>query len=265
MDRVRKVAILVDGGFFLKRLKRWPKIDRENPQEVAKAIRGLCKRHVQKLIGEKASERDSRWLDHVYRLFYYDAEPFSGVPHHPFKNRQINYGVTPEAQFRRNLFNEVRKLRKFALRLGSVKQDGYWSPYDHHMKGLLKIWSHREYLLSVLEDPSRHDSMRSEAAINALRVWGALSEDDLQLPLRQKGVDMRIGLDIATMTLKRQVDTIILVTGDSDFIPAAKLARREGVEFILDPLWQSVEDGLLEHVDGITSGFLEPAMADNRP
>jgi uncharacterized LabA/DUF88 family protein len=43
---------------------------------------------------------------------------------------------------------------------------------------------------------------------------------------------MRIGLDIASMTLKRQVDTVILVTGDSDFVPAAKLARREGVEFL---------------------------------
>jgi uncharacterized LabA/DUF88 family protein len=30
------------------------------------------------------------------------------------------------------------------------------------------------------------------------------------------------------MTFKREVDTIILVTGDSDFVPAAKLARREG-------------------------------------
>lgn len=69
---------------------------------------------------------------------------------------------------------------------------------------------------------------------------------------------MRIGLDISTLTLKKQVDTIILVTGDSDFVPAAKLARREGVEFLLDPLWQSVEDELHEHVDGVVSGFPRP-------
>lgn len=74
---------------------------------------------------------------------------------------------------------------------------------------------------------------------------------------------MRIGLDITTMTLKRQVDTIVLVTGDSDFIPAAKVARREGVEFILDPMWQSVEDDLLEHVDGVTSTLDEPNGARN--
>jgi uncharacterized LabA/DUF88 family protein len=41
---------------------------------------------------------------------------------------------------------------------------------------------------------------------------------------------MRIGLDIASMTLKHQVDTLVLVTGDSDFVPAAKLARREGFD-----------------------------------
>ena len=73
---------------------------------------------------------------------------------------------------------------------------------------------------------------------------------------------MRIGLDITTMTLKRQVDTIVLVTGDSDFIPAAKVARREGVEFILDPMWQSVEDDLLEHVDGLTSSLDAPNAAE---
>ena len=69
---------------------------------------------------------------------------------------------------------------------------------------------------------------------------------------------MRIGLDIASMTLKRQVDTIVLVTGDSDFVPAAKLARREGVEVLIDPQWQRVSDKLAEHVDGIASVFPRP-------
>lgn len=69
---------------------------------------------------------------------------------------------------------------------------------------------------------------------------------------------MRIGLDIASITLKQQADTIILVSGDSDFVPAAKLARREGVIFILDPLWQKVSNDLLEHIDGLRSGFYNP-------
>ena len=52
------------------------------------------------------------------------------------------------------------------------------------------------------------------------------------------------------------------MTGDSDFVPAAKLARREGVEFLLDPLWQQVSDELNEHVDGVVSAFPKPTVAD---
>lgn len=69
---------------------------------------------------------------------------------------------------------------------------------------------------------------------------------------------MRIGLDIATVTLKRQAAIVILVSGDADFVPAAKLARREGVQFILDPLWQDVSPDLFEHIDGLRSGFPRP-------
>ena len=36
--------------------------------------------------------------------------------------------------------------------------------------------------------------------------------------------------------LQKQVEQIILISGDSDFVSAAKLARREGIDFILDPL-----------------------------
>jgi hypothetical protein len=48
------------------------------------------------------------------------------------------------------------------------------------------------------------------------------------------------------------------VAGDSDFVPAAKLARREGVEFILDPLWQAINADLFEHIDGLQSGLRKP-------
>ena len=69
---------------------------------------------------------------------------------------------------------------------------------------------------------------------------------------------MRIGLDIASIALKRQAETIVLVSGDADFVPAAKLARREGVQFVLDALWRSVSPDLLEHIDGLRSGFSRP-------
>jgi len=106
-----------------------------------------------------------------------------------------------------------------------------------------------------------HDAARLRKLAD---VWRNLAPSDVRLSLRQKGVDMRIGTDISTLTLKKQVDTIILVTGDSDFVPAAKVARREGVEFLLDPLWQQVNDDLHEHVDGIVSGFARPSSVSSR-
>lgn len=54
---------------------------------------------------------------------------------------------------------------------------------------------------------------------------------------------MRIGIDIASITLKKQAGTIKLVAGDADFVPAAKLARREGVRVMLDPLWRNGGEG----------------------
>ena len=66
---------------------------------------------------------------------------------------------------------------------------------------------------------------------------------------------MRVGLDIASITLKKQADTIVLVSGDTDFVPAAKLARREGAKFFLDPLGRSVPPALFEHIDDVLSAL----------
>jgi len=67
--------------------------------------------------------------------------------------------------------------------------------------------------------------------------------------IRQKGVDMRIGLDIASLTLKKQVQVIVLVTADSDFVPAMKFARREGAQLFLITLGHGIKDGMREHAD----------------
>jgi len=41
-------------------------------------------------------------------------------------------------------------------------------------------------------------------------------------------------------------------------VPAAKLTRREGIKFILDPLWQQVNADLFEHIDSLQSGLERP-------
>jgi uncharacterized LabA/DUF88 family protein len=85
-----------------------------------------------------------------------------------------------------------------------------------------------------------------------------LTEHDVSYDLIQKRVDIKIGLDIASLALKKQVNQIILISGDSDFVPAAKLARREGIDFILDPMWNPIQKHLFEHIDGLISKCKKP-------
>ncbi|WP_216387278.1 NYN domain-containing protein [Arcanobacterium phocae] len=85
-----------------------------------------------------------------------------------------------------------------------------------------------------------------------------LSERDFELDIVQKGVDMRIGLDIASLAERQFANQIIMISGDSDFVPAAKHARRSGIDFILDPMWAKIAPSLSEHVDGIRQCVLPP-------
>jgi uncharacterized LabA/DUF88 family protein len=70
--------------------------------------------------------------------------------------------------------------------------------------------------------------------------------------IQQKGVDMRAGLDIASLALKRLVAAIVVVSGDADLVPAMKLARREGLRVFLDTLGRtSVRSELKVHADRV--------------
>ena len=60
-----------------------------------------------------------------------------------------------------------------------------------------------------------------------------LSDADFRPRFEQKGVDMRIGLDIASYADERSVDRIILATGDTDCLPAMKRARTAGLQVAL--------------------------------
>lgn len=254
----REIAILIDGGFFAKRL---PKLVSEQHRGTAAnfvgSIRFMCHRHVEKLTGD----RDPNWHQHVYRIFYYDAHPFDGQAHHPLTNRQIDFARSDRAEFQREVFDLLKKQRNVALRLGKVNRVGGWTLTGNRLQKLL---STRAELASIdltqtLADGSLNLTADKVATLRRLQAqWQAVETHHVALDLRQKGVDMRIGLDIASLTLKRLAKTIVLIAGDSDFVPAAKLARREGLQFILDPLWQKVNDDLYEHIDGLQSGLPKP-------
>ena len=159
-------------------------------------------------------------------FFFYDCPPLTKKEHNPVTGQAIDFSKTQTAQWRNSFHDELRKLRKLALRLGYLNERmGHWTLRSKKLKELLS----GKIQLSDLQ------------------------EDDICYETRQKGVDMRIGLDIASMAFNNQVSQIILVAGDSDFVPAAKLARREGIDFILDPMWGSIRHDLHEHIDGLRS------------
>lgn len=258
----RQIAILIDGGFFIKRLPKLVDPSRcDTPEAVANCVRFMCRNHVGYLTGDN----EARWHRHVYRIFYYDAVPYNGQAHHPLQNRQIDFSKSDLALFRTQLFDLLRRQRSVALRLGSVVRDGDWSLTGPQSRKTLatKRWIEKLDLSKVaangvlaMTEPQRLEAERLQ------KLWSGIEDHQVRLGLRQKGVDMRIGLDIASITLKKQAQTIILVSGDGDFVSAAKLARREGMQFILDPLWQSVNDDLFEHIDGLQSGLPKPKSAN---
>lgn len=61
---------------------------------------------------------------------------------------------------------------------------------------------------------------------------------------------MRIGLDIATFCENRSADRILLLTADTDCVPAMKFARRAGLQLALIRLPNShLAPELVEHAD----------------
>lgn len=171
----------------------------------------------------------------LYRIFFYDCRPLLKKAHNPVSGQAIDFSKTQAAGWRIQFHEELKKLRKVALRLGYLNErGGHWAIRPEVLKRLL----------------------------SGKMAVGDLSSEDVKYEVRQKGVDMRIGLDIASMAYKRQVDQIVLVAGDSDFVPAAKLARREGIDFVLDPMWANIRADLHEHIDGLRSVFPRPDRRD---
>ena len=222
-----KVAILLDSGFYLKKLAGIRRdLDVSDPHAVADSIEQLVDGHLRQ-INEVYRYPNPYQL--LYRCFFYDAPPYDKKAHLPISGKSIDYAKSKQSLFRRQLLALLRNRPNFALRLGEVINPGDSG------------W--------ILKPDVQKRLLRGDIAVSDLK------DTDFTANLRQKGVDMRIGLDIASLTLKKFVSIIVLVSGDSDFVPAARLARREGVTVILDPLRQSVPPDLSEHVDQMMDGF----------
>lgn len=228
---MKTTAILVDGGFFVRRFNAvFPNLDNHDPKVVADQMNRMCLAHLYPPRGRQGQGNGP--VAELYRIYFYDCPPLEKRLHTPLGKKAFNLATQPEAVFRKALHAELRKNRKTALRLGRLDEKN-------------AAWTLRPLVMQEL--------------IKGTKVWADLTDDDFYYYARQKIVDMKIGLDIAVLAEKRLVNQIVLVAGDSDFVPAAKHARREGIDFLLDPMWNNIAADLHEHIDGLRSTSPNPA------
>lgn len=236
-----RTAVLVDGSFFVRRFpKLYPTTDPTDAAAVASELHRMCLNHMKPPRrrgpdGERA-EVDPTQVGELHRIFFYDCPPITKRVHHPISGRALNLARTDQAVFRLALHNELRRQRKVALRLG-------------HLDEKNAEWDLRPGVLKAL--------LRGD------RAWSELTDDDFRYYAKQKVVDLKIGVDIALLAEKKLVDRTVLMAGDSDFVPASKHARREGLDIILDPLWNPVAADLWEHIDGLRSTSPRPGRVRN--
>lgn len=153
----------------------------------------------------------------LLRVYFYHAPPASEILTNPVDGSQVDLGQTVVASRHQSLFDTLELRPDFALRMGETVVHGW------------KLGA--KALVSMAKNP------RQPAA------------RDFVPNIEQKGVDLRIGLDIARLSLRSLVDIIVVVTGDSDFVPAFKFARREGIRIYLDHMGHGVRRELKVHTD----------------
>lgn len=171
--------------------------------------------HVEVFI-DRLRSHPSLAFEQLHRIYWYDAHPLEGTAQRPLNGGKVDFGATPLARASLKLFQGLCALPYVSVRRGEL---------------VLRGWRIRHGKL-----PERDSTVMLEAK-------------DIEPNIQQKGVDMRVGLDIASLTMKRHVNAIVLVTGDSDFVPAMKFARREGAQMFLVTLGHSVRPSMIEHAD----------------
>ena len=212
----------MDGGYFVRRIeffhRKYFKSHTLTAEHMTAILLYLVNRH------QKSLHRNE-----LYRIFYYDAPPFEGQLRFPVSDPDLVGGPRTknfkrdERVIRQQEFHTIlNTTRKVAIRMGELATSKNW----------------------LLNADAQEQLLKSEKQVSDLLP------NDFHVDIQQKGVDTRLGIDIANLTFHKFVDTIVLVASDADFAPAAKLARIYGVDVVLDPLFGNVAKSLESHIDG---------------
>ena len=156
--------------------------------------------------------------EELFRIYCYHCPPYDGVQTHPLSKAREDFSQTAVYLGMSNLIRDLKVTDNIAFRSGELSFDGWL--------------------------------IRRKAAQDIIKTGRALTDSDFAPDLKQKRVDMKIGLDVAWLASKAIVEKLVLVTADSDFVPAMKFARREGVQVVLVTMGHKlVKQDLKEHAD----------------
>lgn len=170
------ITAILVDGGFYRR-RSYALFGSKEPRDRADELMSYCRRHI----------RQSQ--SNLYRVFYYDCPPSEKVIYHPLLRKHVNLRKSDQYKWANDFFNALIHKRKLAFRRGEEleTQHGYFlkpEPLKDLCAGRITV-----------ED---------------------LTETDFGFDITQKGVDMRIGLDIASLAQGKVVNQIIMISGDSD-------------------------------------------------
>ena len=225
----RTVAIFVDAGFFVRIFTTYIGPDMVmDSEELAKKMWHYWLRHVDKKKGEQ-----------LYRIFFYDCPPLKHKAHHPITGQQIEFVRSRLSLYKNNLLKTLIRQPFVACRLGNLSLSG-------------RSWGF------IREDKTHNCNKLIRGEVDTEKI----DPNNVSLKPRQKGVDMKLGVDITYVVLKKLANKVVLISGGSDFVPVAKLARIEGAHFVLDAMGRHVKGKLAEHIDQLKP-FIIPFHLNN--
>ena len=150
--------------------------------------------------------------EQLFRIYYYDAPPFVGTVKTPVSGENLVF------EDKSGWIKHLSQKEKFAVRTGRLAFRGF------------KLKKEKFEFIDQEK----------------------LTDQHFRPIFEQKGVDMRIGLDIATLSNNKIVDRIALVSGDADIEPALKYGRIAGVQTVLiliEEYKRKTYDRLMFHAD----------------
>ena len=121
----------------------------------------------------KCLEKD----EEVFRIYCYDCPPYAEKQTHPLSKKTIDFAATPTFSGRTKVISDLKIMDNIAFRAGELSFDGW--------------------------------IISKKATKDILKTNRAFVDNDFTPDIKQKGVDMKIGLDVAWLSSKSIVERLI--------------------------------------------------------